>query len=289
MLPIDATSALDGSEMDATNPLHFVQIDQLPAILFLILVAWLIARLGTRFLDALGERFTERRLLFKQTATMGRFIILVVTTFTVIGSLFDLSAELLAYGGTATVAVLGLAFKDLWASLLAGVILLFERPFSVGDRITFDGEYGEVVEMGLRTVRLVTLDDNLVSIPNNRFLTEVVASANAGALDQMCELHFFVGCNENFVDAKRIVWEAAASSRYVYLNKPIVVVMREGPVPDGAERFAIQLTVKAYVLDGRYETALGTDIHERVKVAFRRAGIRTAGEIEWGPANGNEI
>ena len=62
---------------------------------------------------------------------------------------------------------------------------------------------------------------------------------------------------------------------------PITVSVREGPVPHGAERFAVELKVKAYVFDGRYETAFGTDITERVKAAFKAAKIHTAGEIEW--------
>jgi small-conductance mechanosensitive channel len=147
--------------------------------------------------------------------------------------------------------------------------------------VTVQGTYGEVVEMGLLSVRLVTLDDNLVSVPNNRFLSEKVSSANSGALAQMCVFHFYIGCNEDFGAARRVVYEAAASSRYVYLNQPIGVVIREAPVPDGAERFAIRLSVKAYVLDGRYETAFGTDIHVRVKRSFSELGIRTAGELEW--------
>ena len=169
---------------------------------------------------------------------------------------------------------------------MAGIILLFDRPFSVGDRIRFDQTYGEVVEIGLRTVRVQTLDDNLVSIPNHLFLNQVVSSANAGALHQMCVLPFYVGCNEDIATAKRIVYEATASSRYVYLDRPIVVVVREGAVPDGAERFVVGITVKAYVFDGRYETAFGTDVTERVKRAFSEQGIRTAGEIEWAAALG---
>ena len=57
--------------------------------------------------------------------------------------------------------------------------------------------------------------------------------------------------------------------------------MKEGVVPDGAERFAISLTVKAYVVDGRYETVFSSDVHKRVKHAFRLNNIRTAGELEW--------
>ncbi|MCA9494858.1 MAG: hypothetical protein KC621_33245, partial [Myxococcales bacterium] len=65
--------------------------------------------------------------------------------------------------------------------------------------------------------------------------------------------------------------------RFVYLNKPIVTVLREVAV-QGAEMFATRVTVKAYVLDGRYETAFGTDVTARVKRAFREAGLRSAGE-----------
>jgi small-conductance mechanosensitive channel len=135
-------------------------------------------------------------------------------------------------------------------------------------------------------VRVQTLDDNLVSIPNHLFLNQVVSSANAGALHQMCVFPFYVGCNENIAEAKRIIYEATASSRYVYLDEPITIVVREGAVPNGAERFAIGVTVKAYVFDGRYETAFGTDVTERVKRAFAKQGIRTAGEIEWRAALG---
>jgi len=268
---------------ESTNLLHFVHLDRVPYAILLVLVAYVVVRVAARFTDALGERFVGRRLLFKQAAAIGRFVVLVLTTLAVFGSVFEISSDLLTLGGAALATVIGLAFKDLWASLLAGVVLLFDRPFQVGDRVTMGDTYGEVLDMGLLSVRVVTLDDNQVSIPNNRFLSERVASANSGQLDQMCVFDFFIGCNENYREAKRIVYEATVSSRYVYLNKPITVLMREGAVPDGAERFAIRLTVKAYVLDGRYETAFGTDVHERVKASFRVAGIRTAGEIEWGP------
>jgi len=266
-----------------TNLLHFIQLDQIPYAVLVIVIAVVSNRLGTRTLDAMGERFTSRRLLFKQLSTFGRFLVLILATLLGVGATFQLSDQvLLAVGGSAAVAV-GFAFKDLLASLMAGIILLFDRPFQVGDRVEFAGKYGEVTEIGLRTVRVATLDDNLVSIPNNRFLTDLVSCANAGALDQMCVHCFYIGCNEDFDLARQVVFEATASSRYVYLNKPIVVHVAEGPVPDAAERFAIELRAKAYVLDGRYESAFRTDVTERVLLAFRRLGVRTAGQLECGP------
>ena len=148
----------------------------------IIAVAWVINRFGGEFLNAMGEPFTERRLLFKQVSAVLKFIVLIGTVTLVSVRSSSFSAELLlAVGGSVAVAV-GFAFKDLLASLMAGIILLFDRPFQVGDRVEFSGQYGEVVEIGLRTVRMETLDDNLVSIPNNRFLSDVVSCANAGAL-----------------------------------------------------------------------------------------------------------
>jgi small-conductance mechanosensitive channel len=268
----------------STNLLEFVVWDRLPFALMVIAVAFVAGSIAARSLDALGERINERRLLFKQVSAVTRFVVLIIATILVSSSLFSFSSEaLLAVGGSAAVAI-GFAFKDLLASLMAGLILVFDRPFQVGDRIAFDDIYGEVVEIGLRTVRVQTLNDNMVSIPNHRFLNDTVASANAGSLHQMCVFPFWVGCNEDIASAKRIVYEATASSRYVFVNKPITVSVREGPVPDGAERFAVELKVKAYVFDGRYETAFGTDVTERVKAAFSSTGIRTAGEIEWSAA-----
>lgn len=263
--------------------LRFINLRGLPLAIVYVVISVVVLRLIRGFLDTLAERITEHRLLIKQTHVLTRFFLLVLTIFLVVSALFEFSGQEV-YGvlGLLVLAV-GYATRDVLSSVTAGFILMFDRPFQVGDRITFGDHYGEVVEIGLRTVRLVDLEDNLVSIPNSQFLSAPVACANSGALDQMCVFSFHIGCSENFERAKEIVYEAAASSRYVFLGKPITVKVREGPVPDGAERFAINITVKAYVFDGRYETAFGTDVTERVKRHFRVHGIRTAGELEWGP------
>lgn len=270
--------------------IEFVDVSRLPFAAVVIVVGFVGSRLLTNFLERMGERFAERRVWFKQGVAVGRFAILILTLAIVVGAVGRFSSEvLLAIGGSVAVAV-GFAFKDLLASLMAGVILLFDRPFHVGDRVEFAGHYGEVVEIGLRAVRITTLDDNLVSVPNSRFLTDAVSCANSGALDQQCAMSFYIGCREDFDLAKRLVYEAASSSNFVFLKKPITVVLREGPIPEGVERFAIKLTVKAYVFDGRFETAFGTDVTERVHRAFRAHGIQTAGALDeelrlrWGRA-----
>lgn len=263
--------------MDNLELLTFIDPEQLPYGLLVIVLALIANRVLTRSLDALGERLTDRRLLFKQVSAVARFVVILLATVLVVGAVFRLSDQaLLTIGGSAAVAI-GFAFKDLLASLMAGLILLFDRPFQVGDRVEFGGQYGEVVEIGLRTVRIATLDDNLISIPNNRFLSDVVACANAGALDQMCVHRFFLEPGQDLDLALRLVREAALSSRDVYLNKPVTVGARQGPLGAGWT-FGTELTLRAYVLDGRRELHFATELTRRVLAAFQAHGLRTVGE-----------
>jgi len=249
----------------------FIDLQGIPFAVLAIVAGWAALRLLGTVIDDLGERFTDRRLAFKKAKALVRFGLYFLIALLVATSALNLESEnLWAVMGAVGVAV-GLAFKDLVSSLIAGVILLVDEPFQVGDRVSFGDYYGEVSSLGLRSVRLITLDDNLVTIPNHRFLTDAVASANAGSLDCMVVIPFYVGAAEDFQEARRIVAEATATSRYVYLHKPIVTLVSDEFL---GERFVTVIRVKAYVFDARYEKAFGTDVTERVKTAFRRRGIR---------------
>ena len=259
-------------QLDIEQIIRFVRWDQVPTALFVVVVGWVLFALLARTLDNLGERFTDRRLVLKKVKAFTRFLLYLGLALMVGISLLDIPSQaMLALAGTIGLAF-GFAFKDLLASLMAGVILLLDEPFQVGDRVAFGGYYGEVTEIGLRSVRLVTLDDNLVTIPNSQFLTDSVASANAGALDCMVVVPFYIGAAEPFTEARRIVAEAAATSRYVYLQKPIVTLVSDEFI---GERFVTIIRLKAYVFDARYEKAFASDITERVKRALADQGIRT--------------
>ncbi|MBX2799017.1 MAG: mechanosensitive ion channel family protein [Myxococcales bacterium] len=265
--------ALDPTSVSGLQELvQFIDFDRLPYAVLVALVGFALLVGFSRLLDDMGERFTDRRLTFKQIKALGRFFLYLAIPTIVASSVLRLESQaLFAVAGSISVAV-GFAFKDLLGSLIAGVILLFDRPFQVGDRISFGGFYGEVQEIGLRSVRLATLDDNLVTIPNSKFLTDEVASANAGQLDAMVVVPFYVAAAEDFQRARRIVAEATSTSRYAYLKKPVVTVVEDRFL---GERFVTVITAKAYVFDVRYEKAFVTDVTERVKVALRAAGVRT--------------
>ena len=255
----------------AAKIIQFFRVSGLvPAVIF-IFVAVVLLRLVSGFTRRLGERFTKQRLLAHQVQTIASFIIYIFTFVLVVRSVFFLEREtMLALAGTIAVS-LGFAFKDLAASVVAGITILFDRPFQVGDRVTFGEHYGEITAIGLRSVRLTTLDDSMVTIPNNKFLTEVVVSGNAGELFMQIVMDFHVAPEADIKRAKRIVYEALRTSRFVYLEKPVVVLINE-VITHGY--VATRLRAKAYVLDVRYEKGFETDVTERTKAGFSAAGIK---------------
>lgn len=247
-----------------------------PGILYgfaVLVLTWFGSGALTRALTGLGNRFTDKRLVLNQVMTVARFGLWLVGFSLAAALSLNLSREVvLALTGTVAVAV-GFALKDLLASIIAGVTIIVDRPFQVGDRVNFAGTYGEVTAIGLRSVRIVTLDDNVVTIPNNKFLTDVVSSGNWGALDMLIQIDFFVAPDQDIALAQRLVGEAITSSRFAYLKKPwtvpVAAVIEQGYA-------AVRVRAKVYVLDVQHEVALTSDVTIRVMEAFAKAGIRSA-------------
>ncbi len=266
--------------MESTPPVVDISSAILfPGILYgciVLALTWFGSSALTQALVGLGNRFTDKRLILNQISTVSRFL-LWLAGFSLAAALsLNLSKEVvIALTGTVAVAI-GFALKDLLASIIAGVTIIVDRPFQVGDRVAFAGTYGEVTAIGLRSVRIVTLDDNVVTIPNNKFLTDVVSSGNWGALDMLIQLDFFIAPNPDVSLATRLVGEAITSSRFAFLEKPWVVLVGQ-TITDG--HVAVRLRAKVYVLDVQYETAFGSDITERVLSSFAEHGIRVPARL----------
>jgi small-conductance mechanosensitive channel len=258
--------------MDSTsNLLTLFQPRDLPYAALIILIAMVLARVVRKTFEALGRRFTDKRLLINQAGSFVRFGILLIGGITAALTVLEITPEvLLAVGGTVAVSV-GFALKDFVSSIVAGLIILVDRPFQVGDRVSFDGWYGEITHIGLRSVKLMTLDDTQVTIPNNKFLTDPVASGNAGSVEMMVQMDFYIGLDQDLATAKNIVTEALTSSRFFSTARPWGVTVSQ-ILQDSY--FALRLRGKAYVLDVRFEKAFETDVTERVIEGFAAAEIR---------------
>ena len=262
---------MDNSKFNSA--LEVMKLFEWQRIAFLIvgiMILVYLSRFLGRFSKKLYENFPSKRLLILQVVTIVTFALYIFgTTSLVYAALRPPKELLIALGGSAAVAI-GFALKDIVASIVAGLILLFDRPFQVGDRVSFGDVYGEIQSIGLRAVRLVTLDDNLVTIPNSKFITDYVASGNAGALDMMICVPFHTTLDVDIERVNDILREVVVTSLFAYLEKPIKIVLEEKEM---AHQLGLKFLVKAYVIDVRFEKALQSDIVKRGTIALRDAKI----------------
>ena len=154
------------------------------------------------------------------------------------------------------VIAFGFAAKELLQSLVATVVLLINKPFQVGDRITFQDTYGEVLSIGLTAVTLVTLDENVVTIPSYKFIHDLVSSSSAGALGMLVTVDVFVTPAATLPVIKSLLEQLANHNQYVNTNQPITVVIRQ--ILSNTGVVSIGLRTKCTVKDARQEKVFQT-------------------------------
>lgn len=217
----------------------------------------------------LAKAFPGHRLRIEQFMTIVNFVLIVGSIALSVFLLFRSREAALAIAGS-----VGLAFaigaKDVAASLLSGLIVMFDRSFRVGDRVKFDGIYGDVLSIGVRSTRIRTLDDSIVTVPNSEFMNTPVTSANAGALDMQVEVFLYVRPDNNLALLEKLVREAAVSSRCVYLEKPIKLLFKDEIL---GNMVVTKITLKAYVLEVTYEKLFESEVTERCHRAFKEHQI----------------
>ena len=245
----------------------------LPKILFsatLVFLALILARLCNALNTRFGKQFPQWRLLGEQVFTVVNFLIILLGFVIAAFSLFGFSKEVvLAVGGSLAVAI-GFGLKDVAASVLAGFLIIFERPFQVGDRVRFGDTYGDVISVGLRATRVRTLDDSTVTIPNSKIINESVSSANSGALDMMAQIDFYIGPIARLELVERLVREAVVASRYAHLKKPIKIMFKD----DFREmHYCTRIRIQAYVIETRYEKLFESDLNKKLRAAFQTYGV----------------
>ena len=237
----------------------------------LILCFFYIIRAIAWTLERFSEQSATRRLFFKRLVPIVRITIWTLAIYIILIHIFALKESQLISAWAAVGLAVGFASQDILKNIFGGVIIIIDQPFQVGDKINIGGTYGEVTSIGLRSTRIVTPDDNLVSVPNAQVVESQVANANAGALDCQVVTDLYLPGWVDVLAAKAIAYEAAANSNYVYLDKPIVVNVKD----EFKETFLTHLVVKAYVIDTRYEFAFASDVTETAKAEFQKKGMLT--------------
>lgn len=205
-------------------------LQQVPRLL-LGLVILILAIIISRWIGGLFQRRLKTRLedpllsnFLSKILRMVLIILSVLLAFNVMG-FTGIAAGLLAGAGVGAL-IIGLAFQDIGANFIAGVILAFNRPFNIGDTIEITGLMGKVLALNLRTTRIKTFDGKDVFIPNNTIVKEELINYTK---DGFIRLSFVVGIDyddsvEIASDAIRKGIQEQAAVLQTDARKPQVII-----------------------------------------------------------------
>ena len=238
--------------------------------IFVLLLTYFVTNIIVRVFDTISEKFSSYRLFIKRLVPITRILTWMFAIYVVIEGIINPPLEsLVAVAASVGIAV-GFASQDILKNIFGGIMIILDRPFQVGDKISVGEDYGEVTQIGLRSSRMVTADDSVVAIPNAEIMNKAVSNTNTGALDCLVVAEIYLPVNVNIKLVKSIARRAAVTSRYVYLKKPVTIVV----INEMHERRSMfKLRLKAYVLDIRYEFLFKSDMTEIMMEELNKRGI----------------
>lgn len=152
--------------------------------------------------------------------------------------------------------------------VVASVVIVFERPFKIGDRVKVVDKEGEVLHIGLRSFQISAPDGSITVIPNSDVLENSVTNTSHGAREEQVSVEIALPAGLDLNQAKRIATEAAYVSPFTFLKKPVEVEIDQSPQVDSA----LLIRIKAFVFDVEYASRLRSDL-----ISLTRTGLNQAG------------
>jgi small-conductance mechanosensitive channel len=224
-----------------------------------------------KFAKKITSKFPKKRMRVFQWVPLLNFTIYFAGLIFVFFIIFDPKQELILGLLASILIAIGFALKDMVSSVLAGIILLVDKPFQVGDRVSFKDVYGDIKNIGLWSTKLLTLDDSLITIPNHCFLTDLVSSSSAGELGMMVSIDVYVSHTANLFLARKILERIAINSEYVQIQEKITIVSKEVLGISGI--LSILLKTKCVIKDSRTEKLFQTAFIMNVNEEFKMQNI----------------
>ena len=197
---------------------------------------WIVYKLLSKSKIDLGVRIA--------VGTIVRYIILVIGFIIILQTVgIDLSA-LTILAGALGVGI-GFGLQNITNNFVSGIIILFERPIKVGDRIELGDVSGDVVRISMRSTTIVTNDNISIIVPNSDFISSKVI--NWSHTDRNIRFNFPVGVSykEDPEKIKNILLEVAKSNDAVLKEpKPDVLFTKFG---DSSIDFNLRVWTREYI------------------------------------------
>ena len=196
-------------------------------------------------------------------------VLLVFVGLTACSALGIPTTNFFAILGAAGLAV-GLALKDSLSNFSSGVMLVFFRPFKVGDQIDAAGVNGVVETIGIFNVVLKTGDNRVINVPNRLIYGGTITNFNAESTRRV-DLTIAIGYDADIPQARSVIAGVIAADARVLKH----------PAPDVAvqeiSHAAVTVAVRAWVQSGEYGS-VRSDLLERIKRALDKYGLSIPAE-----------
>ena len=254
-----------------------------------ILAQWVVAAwIGLLFIPIsrfVGEMLTTIETQFVQRTstaiddtalpllnTVVRFLILALGIILALDHIGLNIAPLLAGAGVMGLA-LSLAAKDTLSNLIAGVLLIIDRPFQVGDRIELwmapseTGTWGDVIEIGLRATKIRNPDNLVVVVPNNEIMRRDIINYTMSGADIRLRIPFGIAYESDIEKAKDLLISTAREVNGVKLDPlPVVIVRGCGPSE-------VNLQLRVWIEDARARRRIADEITEQAILMFSKGDV----------------
>ncbi len=232
------------------------------AILTLFIGLWIINRIVGGLDKALKNRVEPTLLRFMHSLiSIGLKVMLVISVASMIGIQ---TTSFVAIIGAAGLAV-GLALQGSLANFAGGALILFFKPFKVGDVIEAQGYVGKVKEIQIFTTVLTTADNRRVIIPNGALSNGSMINIGAEPTRRV-DFVFGIGYSDDIDKAKAILVRLADADARVLKDPEKLIVVSE--LADSSVNFTVRLWAKTEDYWGVY-----FDMIENVKKTFDAEGI----------------
>jgi len=168
---------------------------------------------------------------------------------------------------------IGFAAKDTLSNLIAGILLIIDRPFEIGDRIEVwsapagSSSWGDVIDIGLRATKIRTTDNIIIVIPNNEIMKRDIVNYTLISSNIRVRINIGVSYDTDIKHAKNVILQMASEVDWVLKDPaPRVVVRSFG-------ESSVDLQLRVWIDDARRRMDTISTITDRIKFAFDQAGI----------------
>ena len=257
------------------------QIDILQKLfpaLFIVLFAAPIVRILLVFFDYLNKKWAENtetkidNILFDLLNKFSGIVIYVVAVIIALDILGINVMPFVAGAGVLGIAI-GFAAKDTLSNLIAGILLIIDRPFEIGDRIEVwsapanSATWGDVIDIGLRATKIKTTDNIVIVIPNNEIMTRDIVNYTLLSSNIRVRVNIGVSYDSDINKAKAAILKVAEQTPWVAKDPaPKVVVRNFG-------ESSVDLQLRVWIDNAKDRMNTISHITDHVKSVFDQEGI----------------